>query len=235
MLITATDTGVGKTVVTAGLAAALGGRGIRVRVLKPVQSGHRVEDPEGDAMCLKRWGGLPDPPEVITPYAFKAPLAPLVAAREEGRSVDRSQVLEHIRRVLEDCDLLLVEGAGGFMVPLAEGWTMADLARELGFPLLIVARPNLGTVNHTVLTVQVARQYGLSIAGVVLNGSRPQDPDPSIQANPAMIESFGQVPILGNIPWLEGKLDGDRLKKAVEKSCDLELLIRKISRKGEPA
>ena len=144
--VTATDTGVGKTVVTAGLAAALRARGRDVAIFKPVQSGALADDPAGDAALLG----------ADCLYAFTAALAPLVAARAEGRQVELEPILERARKLEREHELLLVEGAGGLLVPLAPGLDVAGLAEALGLPLVVVARAGLGTVNHTLLTVEAA-------------------------------------------------------------------------------
>ncbi|OUM86447.1 MAG: dethiobiotin synthase [Bacillus thermozeamaize] len=225
LFVTATDTEVGKTVVTGGLAAALKARGYRVGIVKPVQSGHPADHPNGDAMRLKWLAELSHAPEEIVPYAFHAPVAPWIAARREGKMIDQNRILAHVRRIASSVDILLVEGAGGLMVPLGKDWSIADLARAIGFPLLIVARPHLGTVNHTVMTVQTARSYGLHPVGVVLNGYRIEETDPSIADNPAMIELFGKIPVLGRLPWLN-EITPEGLRHAVEKNFDLNRLLR---------
>lgn len=223
--VTATDTEVGKTVVTAGLALALRGRGIRTGVVKPVQSGHLADDPEGDAMRLKRWTGVPHPAEMIAPFAFALPAAPLVAARAEGKGIAKEEVLRHIAGLTEGVDLLLVEGAGGWFVPVGEDWTIADLAGALGWPVVVVARPDLGTVNHTLLTVEAIRRAGLPVAGVILNGYREGEDDPVVENNPALITAFGNVPVLGRIPWLAGEISAERLRRVFEESVDMDRLF----------
>ncbi|MGZ4384704.1 MAG: dethiobiotin synthase [Gaiellaceae bacterium] len=186
--ITGTDTGVGKTVVTAGLAAALRAAGMDVALLKPVQSGAAAEDPEGDAGLLGA--------ECV--YAFRAPLAPFVAARAEGRTVELEVILERARRLEAEHELLLVEGVGGLLVPLAEGLDVADLAAELALPLLVVARAGLGTVNHTLLTLEAARARRLPIAGVIFNGPGDESSDENVE----MIELWSGVRVLARIPRL---------------------------------
>ena len=229
LFVTGTDTEVGKTVITAGLALALRRRGFSVGVAKPVQSGHAADDPTGDAMRLRVLAGLDEGPDEITAYAFRAPLAPLVAARIEGRKVEPAAVVRHVRALGVRHDVLLVEGAGGLMVPLADGWTVADLARALALPLLVVARPGLGTVNHTVLTLTAARAFGLDPVGVVLNGHRP-DTDPSAETNAELIESLAGISVLGRTPWLDGELAPDRLVAMVEEHVDLDPLLRALSK-----
>ncbi|MEZ5098791.1 MAG: dethiobiotin synthase [Thermoleophilia bacterium] len=197
LLVTATDTGVGKTVLTAGLCGALAARGLAMGVFKPLQSGNALDDPDGDAATLVRLGGLAATPGEICCAAFEAPLAPAVAAAREGRSVALGPVLERAGELAAACELLLVEGAGGLLVPMGEDWTVADLAVALGHPVLVVARAGLGTVNHTALTVEALRARGLDVAGVVLNAT--QEPDPSWADNPALIERLADVAVLGSV------------------------------------
>lgn len=191
--VTGTDTGVGKTFVTAALAAALRARGRDVAVFKPVQSGAAVDDPSGDAVLLG----------ADCVYAFSASLAPLVAARAEGRTIELEPILARARELAREHELLLVEGAGGLLVPLAEGLDLADLALALGLPLVVVARAALGTVNHTLLTIEAARARGLEIAGVVLNGKS----DESTADNAALIEAGSGVRVLAHIPRLADPAD----------------------------
>jgi dethiobiotin synthetase len=199
--VTGTDTGVGKTVVTAALALALRDRGLDAGVVKPVQTG------EGDAAELARLTGLAE--EGIAPFSFRAPLAPLVAARLEGRELALEDVATAVRTIAERHELIVVEGAGGLLVPVGPDWTVADLACELGLPLIVVARAGLGTVNHTLLAVAEARRRGLELLGVVLNGAG----DESSATNPELIATFGDVPVLARLPQLEGELTSDRLRR----------------------
>lgn len=191
--VTATDTGVGKTFVTAALATALRARGRDVAVFKPVQSGATAEDPSGDAVLLG----------ADCVYAFAAPLAPLVAARAEGRTIELEPILARARELVREHELLLVEGAGGLLVPLADDFDLADLAVALGLPLVIVARAGLGTVNHTLLTIEAARARGLGLAGVVLNGRS----DESTAENAALIEAGSGVRVAAQVPWLADPAD----------------------------
>jgi dethiobiotin synthetase len=191
--VTATDTGVGKTFLTAALAAALRARYRDVAVLKPVQSGAAADDPAGDAALLG----------AACVYAFAAPLAPLVAARAEGQTIELGPILERARELSRAHEILLVEGAGGLLTPLADSLDLADLAVALGLPLIIVARAGLGTVNHTLLTIEAARARRLEIAGVVLNGVS----DESTAENAALIEAGSGVRVLAQIPWLADPAD----------------------------
>ena len=217
LFVTGTDTGVGKTVVTAALALALHARGVDAGVVKPVQSGALADDPEGDAALLKRWTGVPESVDEIAPYCFAAPLAPLIAAELEGRVVSLADAASAVEAVATRHEAILVEGAGGLLVPAGPGWTIGDLAAELGLPLLVVARAGLGTVNHTALTVLAARQLGLRVAGVVLNGAV----DDSSLENARMIEELADVQVLGRTPALAGELDPERLLLLAEEHLDV--------------
>lgn len=234
LFVTGTDTGVGKTVITAGLASALRAEGMDVGISKPVQSGHRADDPEGDTMRLIRLGGVDDPAARVNLYAFQAALAPLVAARLEGAEIDPDLVLRHVRDSAAAHAAVLVEGAGGFVVPLAEHWTVADLAATLGLPVLIVARAGLGTVNHTALTALAVRRAGLEVAGVVLNGW-DAGTDPSRSTNRALIEQFAGARVLGEIPRLDGPLNSERLRGMINDHVDLGLLRRHLAPAAVPA
>ena len=191
--VTATDTGVGKTFITAALATALRARGRDVAVFKPVQSGATADDPSGDAVLLG----------ADCVYGFAASLAPLVAARAEGRTIELEPILARARELAHEHELLLVEGAGGLLVPLADKLDLADLAVALGLPLVVVARAGLGTVNHTLLTIEAARARGLELAGVVLNG----ESDESTADNATLIEAGSGVRVLAQVPRLADPTD----------------------------
>ncbi len=223
LFVTGTDTGVGKTMVTAGLARAWSEEGLDVGIVKPIQSGHPATDPEGDTMRLLALSGLRARPEQVNLYSLKAPLAPLVAARLEDICIDPNLVLQHIRQAASGHEVILVEGAGGFLVPLAEYWTVADLAATLGLPVLIISRPGLGTVNHTALTVMAVREAGLEVAGVVLNGWSTGT-DASRHTNAALVEEFAGVKVLGMTPWLDGPVTPARLHAMINDHVDLGAL-----------
>ena len=220
LFVTGTDTGVGKTVVTAALTLALRARGVDAGVVKPVQSGALADDPEGDAALLKRWTGVPESVDEIAPYCFAAPLAPLIAAELEGCAVSLADAAAAVEAVAARREAVLVEGAGGLLVPAGPGWTIGDLAVELGLPLLVVARAGLGTVNHTALTVLAARQLGLRVAGVVLNGAA----DDRSRENARMIEELAGVQVLGCTPALEGELTRERLLLLAEEHLDVHAI-----------
>jgi dethiobiotin synthetase len=202
--VTGTDTDVGKTVVAAWLVARLG-----ACYWKPVQAGTH---PETDSTTVRRLSGAT--PDRILPeaYLLAEPMAPHEAARREGIGIDMAKL------VPPPCNRPLVaEGAGGLMVPLNDQSFVIDLARELDLPLILVARSTLGTINHTLLSLEAIRRRGLPLAGVVING--PETPH-----NRAAIERYGRVEVIAEIPWLE-QVTPDALM-AIEPEIDLVKLAR---------
>jgi len=200
LFVTGTDTGVGKTEVSCALVAAARADGLDLGAMKPAQSGVEPGDP-GDAQRLRAAAGETDPPELVCPYTFAAPLAPGVAARLAGVEIRLEVILEAAQVLAARHTALLVEGAGGLLVPLTPRHTYADLAVALGLPVLVVARVGLGTVNHTALTVEALRARGLAVAGVVLNRTSAES-DPSVPHNAAEIERLTGAKVLASLPFL---------------------------------
>src|SRR5258708_4714581 len=202
-LVTGTDTGVGKTLVSGGLAAELIRRGTSVGVMKPFATGarsvrgHLVSD---DAVFLKSAARAEDSLDLINPICLKAPLAPPMAAQVAKKRIDLNPVWSAFKTLRRRHPVLIVEGIGGLLVPLLTGWTVADLARKLRLPLLIVTRPSLGTLNHTALTVHAARSHGLRIMGLVLNTANPAAKDLPEPLHPPALELFTRVPVLASVP-----------------------------------
>ena len=168
VFVTGTDTGVGKTVIGCAIAEALRRRGIDVGVMKPIETGVGVQGPL-DAIALVEAAGSTDPLDLVCPQRFELPAAPDVAAAREGRRVDLAAIRTAFRTLRGRHAFLLVEGAGGLLVPIAPGYAMADLMGELGLPVLVVARASLGTVNHTLLTLEAIERRALPLAGVVIS------------------------------------------------------------------
>ncbi|MCL7745596.1 dethiobiotin synthase [Halalkalibacter alkaliphilus] len=199
IFITGTDTDVGKTVISSGIAGVLRDQGINVGVFKPMLSGIKRDDPESDTFWLKKMAKTSLTLEEITPFQFKQPLAPAVAQELEGTNITLEDILKHWKTIREKHDYFIVEGAGGISVPLGKDFLVSDVIKALNFPVLIVARPNLGTINHTFLTVEYAKKLGLTIAGIIINGMSEQK-DLAEETSPKKIEEMCSVPILGIIP-----------------------------------
>lgn len=204
--MTGTDTGVGKTFVAACLAAALRDKGIRVGVLKPVETGCALSQGKRiprDGLVLKRMAAAEEPIEQIVPYRLRAPLAPLAAARMEGVRICLDRIEKAYECIASGCSFLLVEGAGGVLVPVTDRLFMVDLIARFALPALVVARAGLGTLNHTLLTVSFLQGRGIPVAGVVVNDADGKK-DLAKKTNAALLRQMLQVPVLGQIPFRKG-------------------------------
>lgn len=200
LFVTATDTGVGKTEVACAVVSGARAAGLDVGAMKPAQSGLTAGE-ASDAERLREAAGGSDPLELVCPYQFAPPLAPGVAARLSGVEISLERLVEVARALAARHAALLVEGAGGLLVPLTPGATYADLAVALGLPVLVVARAGLGTVNHTALTLEALLERRLEVAGVVLNRTGPDD-DPSVPYNAAEIERLTGARVLATLPYV---------------------------------
>ena len=203
--VTGTDTGVGKTVIAAALATILRQQHQSVSVFKPIASGCRRDVRLGlvceDTEFLAHCGDSPETLETITPIRYAGDLAPMVAAEHTARPVDFDAIDRSWERLSGSADWIVVEGAGGLLVPIDRRRNMADLAGQLGLPLIIVARPNLGTINHTLLTIEAARARELPIAAVVINGYRPASATLAEETNPEVIGRLARMAIPIVVPF----------------------------------
>lgn len=220
VFVTGTDTGVGKTVVACALVRQLRARGVDVGVMKPIETGVGPEGPL-DALALREAAGVSDPLEDICPQRFSLPAAPTVAAIAESCKVDTEAVLDAFERVKARHEVVAVEGAGGLLVPATQNLSMADLARELGAPLLVVARGALGTINHTLLTLEAADARKLPVLGVVLCHATGPLSDSDAANLEALRHTLGPR-LLGELPFLgpgqspsPNAIDIDRLTAAL--------------------
>jgi len=232
IFITGTDTGVGKTIAAAAIARLLKLRGINVGVIKPVTSGCQRRDGQlvsDDAELLAWAAGVVNDCDVA-PYCLELPIAPSVAASREGVRIDFNTIRDTLERVAARHDFVIVEGAGGLMVPLSGGLLIADLIAFLKLPVLVVTRPNLGTINHTALTCFSARQLDLDLRGVIIN-NYPDSPDLAEEYAPHLLDSLSGAPLLGVFPHM----DCDDLKEVVQKLAErldrdppTQILLREI-------
>jgi dethiobiotin synthetase len=203
LFMTGTDTGIGKTVVTGAVARWLRLRGRNVAVSKPIASGC-VRRREGlvseDAEYIADCADTSHPLDLVCPVTFEEPLAPAVAAARAGQAVDWPAVQRSMDLMSRSADCLLVEGAGGILVPLDEKSTVLDLIKWLKLPAVVVARPSLGTINHTVLTVDRLRAEGVPVAGVVINRYPPGTAGVAEETAPRWIERLGKTKVLCLVP-----------------------------------
>jgi dethiobiotin synthetase len=203
LFITGTDTGVGKTTIAAGLARLLFRQGRIVRVCKPVATGASLNAGRwvsDDTLALGDAAGETGAWEAITPFAFPEPVAPPVAARRHGVTLTLSALADAVVRQARPDAVLLVEGIGGLLCPLTDDDSVADLARALRLPLLVVTRRSLGTLNHTLLTVEAARTRKLPLAGVIVNETQPSE-NLAAQTNVEELRRWLAVPVLAVVPF----------------------------------
>jgi dethiobiotin synthetase len=195
IVITGTDTGVGKTVLTALLAHYLRALSVSVAALKPICSGSR-----SDALLLRRAAGRVLPLAEINPWHFRAPLAPLLSARKQNARVELRDVLSSVHRVAHRYPVVLVEGAGGILSPLGEGFSTRELILGLGADVIVVARNQLGVVNHVRLTVEALPPLRAARARVALMS--PPRPNPASRTNQSLLAEFVDPAHIASVPWV---------------------------------
>lgn len=227
IFVTATDTEIGKTLIAGGIAGALKARGMDVGVFKPIQSGHLAAHVDGDAARLKRMSGAVEDVEDICPFSFEEPLAPRLAMQRAKQNITLDDVQRHYMSVSERHRHMIVEGAGGLVVPYTTDGLVADCAVMMDLPVLIVARPNLGTVNHTALTVAYAKMCGLRIGGIIVNGYGQTLPvGPAEEHNPDMIREITGIDVIGIVPWLGQNPTDEMVIQTVGRCVDMEKIER---------
>ncbi|KJU84193.1 Dethiobiotin synthase [Candidatus Magnetobacterium bavaricum] len=203
--VTATDTGVGKTVVTALVALSLQQRGLRVAAMKPIETGCTLEDGilvPADGMFVKTTLNLDIDIDTITPVRYALPLAPMVAAMMTGNPVN----LDLIRRAwqsLDGFDAVVVEGIGGLMVPISEGYFVCDMIKELALPVILVTAAGLGCINHTLLSIEFLRSHGITTAGLVINHNVCPDGKVANTTNPDIIKQLSPIDVIATVPFIQ--------------------------------
>ena len=200
VFVTGTGTEVGKTVVAAAIARTMASEGRRVAVFKPCVTGLE-EEGETDHELLRRAAGSTQSDDGIAPYRYDPPASPHLAAALAGEEIDPQRLREAAGAAADGADALVCEGVGGLLVPLAPAYSVRDLAADLGYPLVIAASPGLGTINHTLLTIEAARAAGLEVAAVVLT-PWPASPSGIEASNRKTIAALGAVEVL-TLPQLD--------------------------------
>jgi dethiobiotin synthetase len=200
LFVAGTDTGVGKTVVAAVLARTLAARGERVAVFKPAVSG-LDEGGEPDHELLRRAAGSNQTDDEIAPYRYGPPVSPHLGAELAGEVIDPARLRAAVRDAAARADVLIGEGVGGLMVPLTLGYLVRDLARDVGLPVVVAARPGLGTINHTLLTLEAARGVELEVVLAVLT-PWPEEPSEVERSNLETLQRLGGVAVV-TLPLLD--------------------------------
>lgn len=211
LAVIGTDTGVGKTRVVERLARALRARGQRVWLHKPIACGGWADGASEDGRRLRALGGDGQDPASICPHEFPEPASPHLAAAAAGRAVTLAELVATVRAldVRAGPAWLILETAGGLLTPIScERASNAELLAALGWPLLLVTRPHLGTLNHTCLTVNEARRRGLRLVGLVINAHAPADDSLAVRTAPAELARLTGVPLLAVLPYMPAPDDG---------------------------
>lgn len=229
LFITGTDTEVGKTAITAGLARLLHRRGINIGVMKPVASGCAFHDGAlhcADTEQLRAAAQVEDAPEQITPIALEEPLSPHIAARMAGAPLETMPTRARVRAAFEHLagrhDAMLVEGVGGALVPITNDWWVADMAADLALPVLIIASDRLGVINQALLTIEACRARGLTVAGILLNCAACADY--SAVTNADALALVTDIPVLGTMPHFLDADNADLIASALDEIGILESL-----------
>jgi dethiobiotin synthetase len=206
LFITGTDTGVGKTMITALLGKAFKDKGLNIGVLKPIATGCvKIGDElvSEDAVFLKEYIGLKSSLEEICPIKYELPVSPLAAQMETQKEFNSRSIFEHLKKMEQKYEFIFVEGIGGLMVPLKHKYYVLDLIKEIRYPVIIVAKPNLGTLNHTLLTILQLKAKEIDIIGMIINHSQECSDDVSVKTNIKILEQETGVKVLGVVPYMK--------------------------------
>lgn len=228
--ITGTDTGVGKTVVTGTIIKALHALNVKAAAMKPIETGCRIIDNipyPSDGMFLKETALMDEDISRITPYCFETPAAPFVASRIENKNIDIDFIKTRFDLLMDRYGKVVVEGIGGIMAPIRKNYFVSDLIKELALPVIVVCRPSLGTINHTLLTINYALKEGIEIAGIIINFSRPEENTIAEQTNRSALEQLSPVALIGTLPYLKD-LRPETLKETALKALNINLLLKKF-------
>lgn len=222
LFITGTDTGVGKTLIAGALAAVLKKKGIDVGVMKPVATGGW-----DDARFLISAARVKDNLFLVNPYCLGTPVVPAVAAEIEGVKIDIRKIKNAYEELSKRHDILIVEGVGGLLVPIYKSYLVTDLINELKLPVIIVAKPGLGTINHTLLTIRQAKVSRINVLGVIISNYDDANAGIAEMTAPEVIERIGKVPVLGIVSHIEGAETEKGFKalvKEVEERVNFDLI-----------
>lgn len=224
--VTGTDTGVGKTTITAALAASLRKHGIDVGVMKPIASGiaQKTGFKSSDVALLCEAAKVNDTEEMINPVFLPVPTSPYDATKILNLEFDMKIIFEKFQHLLKAHQMLLVEGIGGIMTPITKNFFVADLIKKMGLETIIVTRSTLGTLNHTVMTLKMCKEYGIAIKGMIINYFDEKGSLAERNA-PSTLHEITELPILGIIPFVKDYQKLDVMTSIVEKNMDLNLFI----------
>jgi dethiobiotin synthetase len=224
--ITGTDTGVGKTSITAGLAGSMRKIGIDVGVMKPIATGYpnKTGFKSSDVTKLVEAASVKDPENLINPVFLPLSTSPYDATKLLELSVDMPLIFEQFKKLLSLHEILLVEGIGGIMTPITKNFFVADMIKGMGIETIIVTRATIGTLNHTVMTCKMCKDYGIKIRGLVINNFDEKG-TPAEKNAPVTLYELTNSPILGTIPFIRDLNNLEKIVECVAKNIDVKSLI----------
>jgi dethiobiotin synthetase len=224
--ITGTDTGVGKTTITAGLVACIKKLGIDVGVMKPVATGNPQKNgyKSFDASLLSYASEVKDPEDLINPIFMPISVSPYDACKMLNLIFDKKLILDKFRELQNKHNMLLVEGIGGILTPLTKDYFVADMIKDMGLDTIIVTRSTLGTLNHTMMTVKTCHDYKIPIKGIIIN-NYDEKGGPAEKNSPSTIHEITNIPILGILPYVKDYQTLSMIIPHIERNIDLKSLI----------
>ncbi len=221
--ITGTDTNVGKTYVTAGLASVMKKMGINVGIMKPFASGNvqNIGYKSQDVQILSNAAQIKDAEELVNPYFFPIPASPFTAMQNLGFEIDIKTVLNSFKKLLTMHDVLLIEGIGGIMTPILKNYFVVNLIKEMNLETIIVTTSRIGTVNHIIMTIKMCQNYGINIRGIIINnlnlGGYP------IQELKRDIEEITKTSVIGSIPFIKD-FNLEKITQIITNNIDIKSL-----------
>ena len=224
--ITGTDTGVGKTAITAGIAGSMRKIGIDVGVMKPIATGipQKTGFKSLDVSILAEASGIKDPEDLINPVFLPIPVSPYDASKLLSLPIDMPQILTKFTKLLSMHQVLLIEGIGGLMTPITKKFFVADMIKAMGVETIIVTRATLGTLNHTVMTCKLCKEYDIKIKGLVINNFDEKGTAAEKNAPTTLYETTG-IDIIGIVPFIKDYQKADMMIEIVGKKIDIRTLI----------
>ena len=224
--ITGTDTGVGKTSITGGIAGSMRKIGIDVGVMKPIATGFSQKSgfKSTDVTKLVEVASIKDSEDLINPVFLPLQTSPYDATKLLGLSVDMPLIFEQFKKLVSLHEILLVEGIGGIMTPITKTFFVADMIKGMGIETIIVTRATIGTLNHTVMTCKVCKDYGIKIRGIVINNFDEKG-TPAEKNAPKTLYELTNIPILGTVPFIKDLVTTEKMVEHVGKYVDIKSLI----------
>lgn len=224
--VTGTDTGVGKTAITAGIAGSLRNLGVNVGVMKPIATGYQQNAgyKSSDVTILAEAAGIKDPEDLINPVFLPIPTSPYDASKLLSVPIDMPLILTKFKKLLSLHDVILIEGIGGIMTPITKNFFVADMIKAMAIETIIVTRATLGTLNHTVMTCKMCKDYDIKVKGLVINNFDEKG-TPAEKSAPTTLYELTGINIIGIIPFIKDLNQIDKMVEMVSKKVDVKSLI----------